>query len=135
LFSVLYGFWAANYVAFNGDAMRNFAAQFLMLAEKQGTTVPLMIGHRLMATSLLVTGAIAESRAHFDQGIALYDPIAHRTLAARFGQDHRVSVLPFRSLALWLLGYPEAALADSDQALRDAREIGQAATSTPISDP
>jgi predicted ATPase len=29
---------------------------------------------------------------------------------------------------LWLLGYPEAALADSDQALRDAREIGQAAT-------
>jgi predicted ATPase len=29
---------------------------------------------------------------------------------------------------LWALGYPEAALADSDQALRDAREIGQAAT-------
>jgi predicted ATPase len=31
-------------------------------------------------------------------------------------------------LALWLLGYPEAALADLDQALTDAREIGQAAT-------
>jgi hypothetical protein len=29
---------------------------------------------------------------------------------------------------LWLLGYPEAALADIDHALRDAREIGQAAT-------
>jgi predicted ATPase len=29
---------------------------------------------------------------------------------------------------LWLLGYPEAALADSDQAIRNAREIGQAAT-------
>jgi predicted ATPase len=128
LFSVLYGFWVANYVAFNGDAMRNFAGQFLALAEKQGATVPLMIGHRLVGTSLLVTGAIAESRAHFDQGIALYDPRAHRPLATRFGQDHRVSVLPFRSLALWLLGYPESALADSDQALRDAREIGQAAT-------
>ena len=90
LFSVLYGFWVANYVAFNGDAMRNFAGQFLALA--------------------------------------LYDPRAHRPLATRFGQDHRVSVLAFRSLALWLLGYPESALADSDQALRDAREIGQAAT-------
>ena len=27
-----------------------------------------------------------------------------------------------------MLGYPEAALADADQALKDAREIGQAAT-------
>ena len=48
LFSVLYGFWGANFIAFNGDAMRELAAQFLTLAEKQGTTVPLMIGHRLM---------------------------------------------------------------------------------------
>ena len=36
LFSVLYGFWVANYVAFNGDALRELAAQFLALAEKQG---------------------------------------------------------------------------------------------------
>ena len=44
LFSVLYGFWVANFVAFNGDVVRELAAQFLALAEKQGTTVPLMIG-------------------------------------------------------------------------------------------
>ena len=35
LFPVLYGFWVANHVAFNGDAMRDLAAQFLALAEKQ----------------------------------------------------------------------------------------------------
>ena len=34
----------------------------------------------------------------------------------------------FRSWALWMLGYPEAALADADGALKDAREIDQAAT-------
>jgi hypothetical protein len=33
-----------------------------------------------------------------------------------------------RSFALWFLGYPEAALADGDLALKDAREIGQAGT-------
>ena len=38
LFSVLYGFWVANFVAFNGDVMREFAAQFLTLADKQGAT-------------------------------------------------------------------------------------------------
>jgi predicted ATPase len=31
-------------------------------------------------------------------------------------------------LALWLLGYPKAALADADEAIRYAREIGHAAT-------
>ena len=87
LFSVLYGFWVANYVAFNGDAMRELAAQFLALAEKQGATVPLMIGHRLMGMSLLHTGDIAQGRAHFDQALALYDPAEHRPLATRFGQD------------------------------------------------
>ena len=56
LFSVLYGFWVANYVAFNGDVVRDLAAQFLALAEKQGATVPLMIGHRLMGISLLCHG-------------------------------------------------------------------------------
>ena len=128
LFSVLYGFWVANYVAFNGDVMRELAAQFLALAEKQGATVPLMIGHRLMGISLLYTGDIAEGRAHYDQAIALYDPAEHRPLATRFGQDVRVAILSYRSLALWLLGYPEAALADTEHALKDAREIGQAAT-------
>ena len=74
LFSVLYGFWAANFVAFNGDVVRELATQFLALAEKQGALDPLMIGHRIMGISLLRTGDIADGRAHLDRAIALYDP-------------------------------------------------------------
>jgi predicted ATPase len=87
-----------------------------------------MIGHRLVGTSLLHTGDIAEGRAHLDRAIALYDPTEHRALATRFGQDIRVAILSWRPWALWLLGYPEAALEDTSHALRDAREIGQAGT-------
>jgi class 3 adenylate cyclase/predicted ATPase len=126
LFSVLYGFWAANLVAFNGDAMHELAAQFLSLAERQGATVPVMIGHRLMGTTLAYTGNPAEGRAHYDQAIAPYDPAVHRPEAARFGQDAGVSVLSYRARALWMLGYPSSALADTGHALKDAREIGQA---------
>jgi hypothetical protein len=128
LFSVLYGFWVAKFAAFDGDALRELAAQFLALAEKQGGTVPLMLGHRVMATSLVYTGDIAQGRAHYDQAIALYDPAAHLTLASRFGQDIRVVILCQRSLALWLLGYPEASIADAERAVKHGREIGQAAT-------
>jgi predicted ATPase len=128
LFSVLYGFWVANQLAFNGDVMRELAAQFLARAEKQAATVPLMVGHRLLGTSLLMTGDIAESRVHYDRAIALYDAAEHRPLVTRFGQDLRASVLSYRSIAFWVLGYPEAALVDATDTLKDAVDIGQAAT-------
>jgi predicted ATPase len=128
LFSVLYSFSIANQIAFNGDAFRESTAHFLTLAEKQRATVPLMIGHRLVANSLMLTGDIAEARTHYDRALALYNPIEHRGLATRFGQDVGVSARSFRSNGLWMLGYPKAALADTDEALKNAREIGQAAT-------
>jgi class 3 adenylate cyclase/predicted ATPase len=128
LFSVLFGLFIANFNAFNGDVMRKLALQFLALAERQGAKAPLLIGHRMMGISLTSTGDVAEGRAHFDRAIALYDPEAHRPLAVRFSIDSRVSTLGFRSVVLWLLGYPEAARADIEHALEDARQIGQAAT-------
>jgi predicted ATPase len=128
LFSVLYGFWVAHFVAFNSDICRDLAKQFLVLATKKGTAPPRMIGHYVLGNSLLFTGDLAEARAHYDKAVTLYAPSEHRPLAMRFGQDVRVAALSFRSWALWFLGYPDAALADADQALRDAREIGHAAT-------
>jgi predicted ATPase len=113
---------------FDGDALRKLAAQFLALAEKRGATILLVVGHRLMGSSLLQTGDIAQGRAQYDQAIAFYDPIEHRRLATWFGHDNRVAALAFRPLAHWLLGYPEAANADIQQSLTYAREIGQAAT-------
>jgi class 3 adenylate cyclase/predicted ATPase len=128
LFSVLYSFWAANYVGFNGAAMRELASQFLELAEKQRAAGPLIVGHRLVGTSLACTGDVAQGRVHLDRAVALYRPTEHRSLALRFGQDIRVAILSYRAMALWMLGYPNAALADIEQALTDAREIGQATT-------
>src|SRR5262249_17246006 len=128
LFSVLYGFFAVNFVAFNGDVCRDLAEQFLTLAKKQSATVPLMIGHRLAGPALVLTGGIAKARAHLDRALAFYNPTEHRSLATRFGQDVQVSILSFRSLALWLLGHAEAALADTERALKDAREVGHAAS-------
>jgi predicted ATPase len=74
------------------------------------------------------TGNIAEGRRHLDQSVALYDPAVHRALATRFGQDNRVAALAQRACDLWALGFPEAGLADADQALKEAREIGHATT-------
>jgi class 3 adenylate cyclase/predicted ATPase len=128
LFSVLYGMWVANSVAFNGDAIRELAAQVLALAEKHGTTVPLMVGYRLKGATAMWTGNFAEGRTYLGKAFALYDPNKHRLLATRFGQDVRAAILFWRSPGLWMFGYPDAALTDVDQAIKDGREITHAGT-------
>jgi predicted ATPase len=81
-----------------------------------------------MGMALVFKGEFAQARMHLDRAIALYDNVAHRSLAALFGQDNKMAALTVRSLARWLLGYPDAALADAEHALKHAREVGQAST-------
>ena len=126
LFLVLYGLWVANFVSFNGVALCKLATQFLTLARQQKATAAVLIGHRLMGTSLICTGEIGQGREQLDRGIALYKPDEHRPLGTRFAVDIGLAILTSRSLALWMLGYPEAALADVDRALKKAREDKQA---------
>ena len=128
LLSALFGQWLVNFISFNGDVARELAARFLAIGEKDKTAVPLMIGHRTMGCSLALMGDLVQSRAHYDEALALYRPAAHRRLMTRFGQDLRVTCLCFRSMSLWLLGYPETALKDAGRALEEARQIDHAAT-------
>jgi hypothetical protein len=129
LFSILYGVWVSNYAAFDSDAARDLAKQFLTLAHQQDKTLPIAIGHRLIGGSLLMAGDIAEGRQHLHSANALYDPREHRASAAQIiGHDLGVVIPCNRGLDLWLLGYPDAACADVDRALRDAREFRHAAT-------
>ena len=128
LFSVLFGFWVANYTAFNGEVLRDLAAHFLALAEKQGATIPLMVGHRVMGTSLLFTGDIAQGASAPRSGDRTLRSCQASSAGDAIWPGRPSGNLVYRSLALWLLGYPEAALARRRAALKDAREIGQAAT-------
>jgi predicted ATPase len=127
LFSVPHALYIANLWAFNGNVLRSTAAQLLMLAEKQGTTAPLLIALRSMGLSLLLTGDLLNALAHQDRALSLYDPDSHRPLATRFGVAGS-AVFSHRSSTLWCLGYPEAALGDTEQALEDARDVDHAPT-------
>ena len=105
LFSVLYASSIAHQIAFNGDALRESAAQFLALAEKGRATTPIMIGHRLIGNSLLLTGSIVEARAHYDQAIALYNPLEHRDLSHKIRPRYscvRIGLPIYCSVDEWL---------------------------------
>ena len=128
LLAVLHGFWVASHVAFDGPTVRELSLAFMSLVRKQRSSFAHAIAHRIMGTSLLFLGDFAGGRTHLDRAYALYDPAAHRPMAARFGQDIGVAVLSNRPLALWLLGYPDEAAKECDDAIVLARSVGQAGT-------
>jgi DNA-binding winged helix-turn-helix (wHTH) protein/predicted ATPase len=128
MFSVMHGFWVASHVGFDGVAVRDLAMKIMKLAKQQSRTFPLIVAHRVMGTSLVYLGKPRHARIQFNKALALYDPIEHQAFATHFGQDVGVAILANRPLALWLLGYPEAAQRDCDEAIRSAKQVGQSAT-------
>jgi predicted ATPase len=80
-------------------------------------------GHRAMGDSFLHLGQLGPARAHFEQGLALYDPVEHRTLTLLFAENARVAMLSFLSLTLALLGFPDQARAQSAEAIAQARGL------------
>jgi hypothetical protein len=55
LFPALYGSCVVSFAALDGDVVRELAGEFLALAEERGTTVPLMVGHRITGTRTTIS--------------------------------------------------------------------------------
>jgi predicted ATPase len=72
---------------------------------------------------MLFAGRLAASRSHLEEAIALYNPIVHRSLARQAGIHPQVASGGFLAIALFCLGYPDQALAQSNAALIEAREM------------
>jgi hypothetical protein len=118
-FSVMYGLWVSSYIAIDVEKLRDRAEEFLGLAEKANASAPLQIGHRLMATTQFMLGHFRAAQTHADRAVLLYVPREHRPLAVRFGQDIGATALAYRTWALWHLGYPETALKDANELVKN----------------
>lgn len=127
--AALYGLWAYHYLSGQPAAMLEQANEFLAFAEREDETGPIMIGYRLVGTSRLINGYIADASEALYQALVRYDPDEHgaaspmgRDLRARFGHDAGVTMHSYRSWALWLSGQP----ADAEQAAQSLLERGDA---------
>jgi predicted ATPase len=127
-FPVLYGFWVADGVSGNLREALEHARQFLALAETQPDSAPRLIGHRLLGTTLLVTGDFRQARPHLELAASLYRAEEHREFAFRYGQDIGASAFCFLSWAVWHDGYPDQATRTADRALLHVRDFGHAHT-------
>src|SRR6516162_6581525 len=127
-FSVLYGLWISNLDAGAIAAALEHAANFLSFAQSQPSPGPLLMGHRTLALSLMLSGDYRAALAHFETAASLYRPDEHRDSAFRYGQDIGVIAFVQLSWALWHRGYPDQSARAADRALAYSRELGHAHT-------
>jgi hypothetical protein len=66
---------------------------------------------------------VASCRQHLEEGIARYTSEQHHAPAFRMGQDPGVACGAFAAMTLWLLGYPDQALARLHEALALAHDL------------
>jgi predicted ATPase len=74
---------------------------------------------------LLSLGELEPARAQLEQALALYDPGQQHSPAFFYGLEPGVLGLAFVAWDLWLLGYPDQALARSQAALALAQTLSQ----------
>jgi class 3 adenylate cyclase/predicted ATPase len=103
-FSVLYGLWAANYVAARIAIAQDLGRQYLEIAKRQGDPTYLMIGERIVGAALIAAGNHREGLASLRKAAQRYEPTLHRPLSYRFGQDIGLSVLCHEVWAFWFMG-------------------------------
>jgi predicted ATPase/class 3 adenylate cyclase len=125
LFRVLWGLWGIYNARGDYQTMRALGEQLLSLAQRLEDPDLLLEAHHAMWTSLFSGGELAAARMHQEKGLRLYDPQRHRTHAALYsGHDPGVCCRYRAAPALWLLGYPDQAVASSQAALALAQQLG-----------
>jgi predicted ATPase len=84
----------------------------------------LIEAHHALWTSLFTDGELAPARFHQEQGLRLYEPERHRAHAALYsGHDAGVCCRMQAAQSLWLLGYPDQAVASIQAALALAQQL------------
>jgi predicted ATPase len=127
-FSVLYGLWVSNMNHGSFAAALEHATNFLSFAQSQPSSGPLLVGHRILAVSLMRSGDYRAALAHVETAASLHRPDEHRDSAFHYGQDIGVSAFVHLSWALWHRGCPDQSARAADRALAYGRQLGHAHT-------
>jgi TOMM system kinase/cyclase fusion protein len=123
LFLVLRGLWAFYNTRSELQTARELGEQFLSLAKGVHDPALLLEAYRALGRTLFDRGELTLARASLEQGIALYDPLQHRSHAFRYGYDPGVAGLACIALVLWHLGYIDQALKRSREAVTLAQRL------------
>jgi len=118
-------FGQSRYHALRGelDVALRLDEDLLRLSHQRNDSAGLVLGHLSSGRNLMIVGRFASSRCHLEEGLALYDPFSHRSLAHQAGDHPPVNSRAVLGIVLFCLGYPDQALVQSNAAIAEARKL------------
>jgi class 3 adenylate cyclase/predicted ATPase len=123
LTQLLFGLWRFYTWRPQLHTARELGETLLGLAQRAHDPALSVVAHYALGMTWLWLGALRAARQHLEEGIALYTPDQRQALVFRIGHDPGVACRAFAAFALWLLGYPEQALAHTHAALTLAHAL------------
>jgi adenylate cyclase len=132
-FPVLWGQSAFLILRGQYDEARAMAKEFMDEAEIAGASDSLVEAHLALGTCQTWIGQFEAANEQFAAGLKLYNPAIRDEYVNTYGQDPKATMLAIGALALWALGSPADARAQSDAALAWSTEIGHPYTLAMVS--
>ena len=103
-----------------------FAKRFAALVANSNDPVELLMGDRILATSLHYIGDQNNARLHIDRMIRYLEGLAHLPQTVRLRFNMRISTHYCQARVLWLQGYADQALRVVERNIEEGRAIGHA---------
>jgi len=115
----------SHYHALRGelDLAQRMDEDLLRLSRQRNDSAGLILGHFSTGQNLIFRGRFGLSRSHFEEVLALYDPISHRPLVRQAGVQPLVISKAYLGIVLFCLGFPDQALAQGSVAVTEARRL------------
>lgn len=118
---ILHGVWV-HYLCLGrlADSL-NWAEKLLTAAASANDSDLEIVGHRAAAASYFWLGDLLSARKHGDRIRSMYDPQRHWSIASLTNTDPLTGDGIYRGQYIWMLGYPDQAVAFSDEKDAHAR--------------
>ena len=123
LIPVLFGLWRFYVVRAQFHTARELGETLLRLAQRADDPALAVIAHYALGFTWFCLGALPAARQHLEEGSAHYTPDQRRAPVFRMSHDPGVACRCWAAMTLWLLGYPEQALARLHDAVALAHEL------------
>jgi class 3 adenylate cyclase/predicted ATPase len=122
----------SRYHAFRGesDLALRLDEGLLRLSRQRGDAAGMVLGHDCSGRDRLLAGEFASAQSHFEEVLALYDPLSHRDLVKQTGSYPQVLSRGYLAIAHFCLGFPDRALAQSHAAVVEAHRLAHPPTLT-----
>ena len=102
---------------------RELGETLLRLSQRTHDPALSVVAHHALGLTWFCLGALPAARQHLEEAIAHYTADQRHDPVFRMGSDPGVACRVYAALTLWLLGYPDQALARAHDALALAHEL------------